>query len=177
MTATSFFTTTSSAALLLLTLSVVAIFHSANIGFGQKGDAAMDTKGNANQDHMPKLPKDVIKYSQVPKQGKVFTATTVPKGLLKQHNTKAGTWGIIRLSKGRLEYKIHASKVSDTDSQIDGTGDEMLVFELTPERSGIIQPTQLHQVKPITDDVEFVVEFLRLPKTGPVDEQREGLDE
>lgn len=49
---------------------------------------------------MAELPEAVVQYSQVPKAPKTFTATTIPKGLLKQHSTKRGTWGVIRVSKG-----------------------------------------------------------------------------
>ena len=48
-----------------------------------------------DEDGMPILPKEVVKYSQVPKDPKVFTATTTPNGLLNQHNTKDRTWGVI----------------------------------------------------------------------------------
>ena len=116
--------------------------------------AARDAEG------MPVLPEDVVKYSTVPK-GKSFTATTIPSGLLKDHTTKAGTWGIISVSQGNLKYVIE----NDT------------VFTLTPQYHGIIEPTVLHHVAPLSDDVEFVVEFHRLPGTGPVEEKREGLKE
>ena len=116
-------------------------------------------------DRMPKLPEGVVKYSQVPKD-KEFTATTIPKGLLKQHTTRKGTWGIINVSQGSLEYKITASESDDGTPK---------VFQLDSEKHGIIEPQKLHQVSPLSDDVKFVVEFLRLPGTGPVNEQREGL--
>lgn len=109
---------------------------------------------------MPKLPSDVVKYSQVPKSGS-FTATTIPKGLLKDHTTKKGTWGIIRVDKGSLEYTIVDPAIS--------------VFELKAPDRGIIEPTRLHHVRALSDDLEFVVEFYRVPGTGPVDEKREGL--
>lgn len=107
---------------------------------------------------MPTLPSNVVKYSQVPKD-KVFTADKIPKGLLKQHSTKKGTWGIINVQKGALEYKI----LEPTEQ----------VFELQAPTKGVIEPTVLHQVRALTQDLEFVVEFYRLPGTGPVDEKRE----
>lgn len=108
------------------------------------------------------LPNDVVKYSQVPK-GKRFTKDTIPSGLLKAHNTKEGTWGLIRVSQGKLKYHIQEPQQS---SQI-----------LDPEHPGVIEPKIYHRVEPLSDDVEFVVEFYRVPKTGPVDEKREGLNE
>mmetsp|Transcript_32233 Transcript_32233/g.46979 ORF Transcript_32233/g.46979 Transcript_32233/m.46979 type:complete len:164 (+) Transcript_32233:91-582(+) len=110
---------------------------------------------------MPTLPSNVVKYSQVPADSKPpFTSTKIPRGLLKDHSTKEGTWGVIDVRKGTLEYTIMEPSVQ--------------VFELkAPTRAGIIQPTVLHHVKALTDDLEFVVEFYRLPGTGPVDEKRE----
>ena len=111
---------------------------------------------------MPILPPDVVKYSQVPKEG-FFVKDKIPRGLLKDHTTKKGTWGVIRVAAGKLLYRIEEPEPA-------------LEFELTPDGpGGIIEPTRLHKVAPLTDDVEFCVEFHRLPDTGPVDERREGL--
>eukprot|EP00563_Minutocellus_polymorphus_P021487 CAMPEP_0197733832 /NCGR_PEP_ID=MMETSP1434-20131217/44109_1 /TAXON_ID=265543 /ORGANISM="Minutocellus polymorphus, Strain CCMP3303" /LENGTH=175 /DNA_ID=CAMNT_0043321227 /DNA_START=94 /DNA_END=621 /DNA_ORIENTATION=+ len=115
---------------------------------------------NADADGMPVLPSDVVKYSQVPKDG-FFVKDKIPRGLLKDHTTKKGTWGVIRVTAGKLLYRLEEPAPA-------------LEFELTPEgRSGIIEPTRLHRVAPLTDDVEFCVEFHRLPGSGPVDEKRE----
>lgn len=108
---------------------------------------------------MPILPSDVVKYTQVPKTR--FTASTIPSGLLKDHSTKEGTWGVIRVFRGELEYRILEPSES--------------VHALDADRVGVIEPTMLHSVRAISDDVEFVVEFWRVPGTGAVDEQREGL--
>ena len=121
------------------------------------------TTATTEDDGMPLRPPDAVQYSQVPRTG-YFTSTKTPKGLLKSHTTKAGTWGVINIHKGRLLYTIEGNDDEDE-----------LHFELSETRFGIIQPQQLHRVKPLTDDLEFVVEFHRLPGTGPVDEQREGL--
>jgi tellurite resistance-related uncharacterized protein len=112
---------------------------------------------------MKDLPAGVVQYSQVPKGDKRFTATTIPRGLLKAHNTKAGTWGVIRVFQGKLRYQINEPVVSA----------HIITPDTTP--GGIIEPTIKHEVAPATEDVEFVVEFHRMPKTGPVDEKREGL--
>jgi tellurite resistance-related uncharacterized protein len=91
-----------------------------------------------------------------------FRAKTVPKGLLKEHSTKVGTWGVIKVTKGRLGYRIV-------------TEEEPIILD--PEKSGVIEPQILHGVSVLTDNVEFVVEFHRVPGTGPVNEKREGLTE
>ncbi|KAL7537254.1 hypothetical protein ACHAWF_005704 [Thalassiosira exigua] len=113
-------------------------------------------------DGMPMLPADVVQYTQVPKSGAVFAATTIPSGLTKRHTTKEGTWGVIRVSRGLLEYTILEPSES--------------VHVLDARNLGVIEPTMLHQVKALSDDVEFVVEFWRVPGTGVVDEKREGLE-
>eukprot|EP00929_Paragymnodinium_shiwhaense_P068689 TRINITY_DN34593_c0_g1_i1.p1 TRINITY_DN34593_c0_g1~~TRINITY_DN34593_c0_g1_i1.p1 ORF type:complete len:154 (+),score=24.21 TRINITY_DN34593_c0_g1_i1:48-509(+) len=110
---------------------------------------------------MPHLPSTVQKYSQVPPNGKCFTANKIPKGLLRQHNTKVGTWGVIRVKQGRLRYQINEPTVQ--------------IFELDSQVPGVIEPQIYHEVAALSDDLEFVVEFYREPGTGPVDEKREGL--
>jgi tellurite resistance-related uncharacterized protein len=107
---------------------------------------------------MPILPSDVVQYAQIPKQhNKPFTATTVPKGLLKQHSTRAGTWGVIRVLKGQLQYLIHQHDPSQSSVSVHVVVDAA--------RPGIIEPTKYHQVKALTDDLEFHIEFHRRPGT------------
>ena len=53
---------------------------------------------------MPIIPKDVVKYSQVPKQTSYFTYDNTPVGLRKDHSTKEGTWGKICVNRGSLDY-------------------------------------------------------------------------
>jgi tellurite resistance-related uncharacterized protein len=119
---------------------------------------------------MKELPQDVVQYSQVPKPGSLFTATTIPKGLLRDHTTKAGTWGVIRVSSGKLEYSILPPRQQQEEEPA-----SPVVVECTPELPGIIEPQVKHHVKALSEDLKFVVEFHRLPGTGPVDEKREGL--
>ena len=63
------------------------------------------------------------------------------------------------LALGKLEYQINEPTVE--------------TFVIDSSNVGIIEPTVRHQVRPLTPDVEFVVEFHRLPGTGTVDETRE----
>jgi tellurite resistance-related uncharacterized protein len=136
---------------------------------------------------MPILPNDVVKYSQVPKEGS-FTKSTIPKGLLNRHTTKIGTWGVIKILKGSLEYKI-APKGNKIKKEEDTEDDDITIyptqFILTPTtQNGIIEPERYHKVQAVTgsddddneideEELEFVVEFHRVPGTGPVDEKRE----
>ena len=89
---------------------------------------------------MKELPIDVKPYKQTP----VFTETTVPKGLLKDHQTKAGTWGKIVILEGELRYRI-----------IEPEQEEQL---LSPECYGVVEPEILHHVEPV-GKVQFYVEF------------------
>jgi len=152
-----------------------------------------------DEDGMPLLPKNVEKYSQLPKtktatitttttngksNNKVFTATTIPKGLLNRHNTKVGTWGVLTIFRGSLEYKI-APRENTMRKEVDGEDDNVayptqFVLDASSSSSssssrntGIIEPQRYHKVVPMSDDVEFIIEFYRVPGTGPVEEKRE----
>ena len=46
------------------------------------------------------LPPGVAPYKTTPQ----FTLRSVPKGLLKDHSPKAGTWGLIQVHSGTLSY-------------------------------------------------------------------------
>ena len=69
---------------------------------------------------------------------------TVPKGLLKAHQTKAGVWGKIVILEGELEYRINEPH------------EEVIILDI--ERFGVVEPTVLHEVKP-DGPVKFYVEF------------------
>mmetsp|Transcript_39453 Transcript_39453/g.95451 ORF Transcript_39453/g.95451 Transcript_39453/m.95451 type:complete len:158 (+) Transcript_39453:138-611(+) len=146
--------------LLLMDLSFTAAFTGAQLLQSplHTSRRTMPSSSSVLQMAMPELPPEVGKYSQVPSADPYFTNDFIPKGLLKNHSTKDGTWGVIRVNKGELQYNI---------------GEES--FVLTTSKTGIIEPNIKHSVKSLSEDLEFVVEFYRLPGTGPVDEQREGL--
>ena len=71
---------------------------------------------------MKQLPANVKAYHRTPD----FDAASVPAGLLREHRTKAGTWGLIVIEKGELLYRILEPEV-----------EEIL---LTTERSGVVEP-------------------------------------
>jgi hemoglobin len=64
----------------------------------------------------------------------IFDETTLPEGLRREHRTKAGVWGVIRVLQGRL-------KLTWLD-----TGEERI---LAPSRPGLIAPEQPHLVEPV----------------------------
>ena len=88
------------------------------------------------------LPPKVARYSQSP----LFEAHSVPEKLTKEHSTKAGVWGIIRVSKGTLRYVV--------------PGEGGFSRLLDPEIQGVIAPQQVHFVE-LLGPVAFRVEFYR----------------
>ena len=64
----------------------------------------------------------------------VFDEATLPDGLRREHSTKAGVWGVIRVLEGRL-------KLTWLD-----TGEARI---LAPSRPGLVAPQQPHLVEPI----------------------------
>jgi tellurite resistance-related uncharacterized protein len=79
------------------------------------------------------LPTGLTLYQRTP----TFDAETVPAGLRAQHSTKVGGWARIVVREGSLPLRLLEP-------------DEELVV-LTPERPGIVAPTQLHRAEaPLT---------------------------
>ena len=73
----------------------------------------------------------------------VFDEVTLPAGLRREHRTKAGAWGVIRVLEGRLRYQV-----IDPSSEV----------ILEPGRPGLILPQQPHLVEPL-GPVRMQVEF------------------
>jgi tellurite resistance-related uncharacterized protein len=73
----------------------------------------------------------------------VFDETTLPAGLQREHRTKAGAWGVIRVLEGRLRYRV-----LDPKSEV----------ILEPGRPGLILPEQPHLVEPL-GPIRMQVEF------------------
>ncbi len=64
----------------------------------------------------------------------VFDENTLPGGLRKEHRTKVGVWGIIRVLEGRLRYRVL---------------DPVTEMILDPEHPGLVLPDQPHLVEPL----------------------------
>lgn len=91
---------------------------------------------------MKDFPDNVSAYKRTPE----FSETSIPKGILNDHNTKDGVWGKIVILEGKLEYIIQEPKK------------ESIV--LSTEKFGVVEPTIKHHVKPL-GNVKFYVEFYR----------------
>eukprot|EP00039_Didymoeca_costata_P027728 m.19044 g.19044 ORF g.19044 m.19044 type:complete len:176 (-) comp6473_c0_seq1:104-631(-) len=91
-----------------------------------------------------KLPPTVTAYKRIPASG-VFTAETIPKGLLTRHNTKPEVFGEINVTKGELLFEL-----------LEGTYERVL---LSPSKKGIVLPQQWHKVTPRKKDTEMFIRF------------------
>lgn len=89
---------------------------------------------------MQKLPDDCVSYKKTP----VFDQTSIPAGLLKAHQTKAGTWGKIVVFSGRLRYRILEPQLEE--------------HVLDVNKFGVVTPEILHEVEPL-GEVSFYVDF------------------
>lgn len=97
-----------------------------------------------------RLPAGVEPYKRTP----TFTEETVPAGLLKDHSTKEGTWGLIYVEEGALLYRVTDPRRVPSQQ------------ELTADRApGLVEPTVLHYVVPL-GPVRFHVQFLRERAVG-----------
>jgi tellurite methyltransferase len=75
---------------------------------------------------------------------KTFTEETVPRGLLKDHSTKEGTYGRICVISGILELTRASGQAE----------------QLQAGAMALVMPQEVHAVKPI-GAVSFYVEFCR----------------
>jgi tellurite resistance-related uncharacterized protein len=72
-----------------------------------------------------------------------FDQDTLPPALRREHSTKAGVWGLIRILEGelRLTYLVPPSQVV-----------------VTPDQPAVVLPQQPHYVEPF-GSMRMVVEF------------------
>lgn len=95
-----------------------------------------------------RLPAGLESYRRTPE----FTEADVPAGLLRDHSTKAGVWGLIQVRGGRLRYKVTDPRRLPSE--------RLLTAEAAP---GVVEPGIVHQVAP-DGAVRFHVQFFREPK-------------
>ena len=91
------------------------------------------------------LPPDVNPYKRTPE----FTEATVPAGLLRDHDTKDGVWGLIHVLEGRLAYRVTDPRRPPVETVLTPTSEP-----------GVVEPTIRHAVEPL-GPVRFFVEFHR----------------
>ncbi len=92
----------------------------------------------------------IVPYRSTP----VFDETTLPEALKREHRTKDGVWGVIRVLEGELKFVLAES------------GTETI---LTPDRPGLVQPQQTHRVEPLSK-LRMQIDFYdREPALDPVE--------
>jgi hemoglobin len=67
----------------------------------------------------------------------IFSESSLPASLRREHRTKAGVWGVIRVLEGRR--RLHVAGATGTAE----------ARELAPDRPGLVEPTQAHWVEPL----------------------------
>lgn len=75
-----------------------------------------------------------------------FDENSIPEALLRRHSTKPGVWALIHVTRGSIDYYVHAP--FDRCER------------LTPTSPGIVLPEVEHHVGP-SGRVSFFVEFMR----------------
>jgi tellurite resistance-related uncharacterized protein len=88
-------------------------------------------------------PSDGKPYRSTP----VFDQDTLPAGLRRDHRTKAGAWGVIRVLEGGLRLHI-----------VDPAG----VRTLSAGESATVEPEQTHWVE-VTGPMRMQVDFYDVP--------------
>ncbi|MBQ78264.1 MAG: tellurite resistance protein [Cellvibrionales bacterium] len=91
---------------------------------------------------MKALLSNLVKYKSTP----AFDQHIVPAGLLKAHQTKAGTWAKIVIVSGKLSYRILEPECEE--------------WVLSSENHGVVESTILHEVAPL-GEVQFYLDFYR----------------
>jgi hemoglobin len=92
-----------------------------------------------------KPPDMPVLYHSTP----VFDEISLPAALRKEHRTKAGVWGVVRVIEGKLKLTL-LDRPSETI--------------LTPDRPGLILPEQPHRVEPL-GPMRMQVDFYDTPPT------------
>ena len=84
-------------------------------------------------------------YSSSP----VFDQETLPAALRREHSTKAGVWGVVRVLEGRV-----ALRFADREEI------------LTPDRPGLVRPEEPHHVEPLSEIIRMRVDFYDVEPDG-----------
>jgi tellurite resistance-related uncharacterized protein len=90
------------------------------------------------------MPEGFVSYKRTGE----FDELRVPAGLLANHSTKRGVWGVLRVLAGGLSYIVEPPLARE-------------VF-VDAEHPAVIVPEVIHRVRP-EGAVRFFVEFFRKP--------------
>jgi len=87
-----------------------------------------------------------IPYRSTP----IFDEVSLPAALRREHRTKKGVWGVIRLIEGKVRYTI-----------VDPWSETIL----TRDEPGFVQPEQVHFVEPL-GPIRMQVDFYDSDPSG-----------
>lgn len=79
----------------------------------------------------------------------LWNARNIPQGFLTMHNTKPWVYAKIIVLRWKLKYTAFLSQQGEIDFEV-----EIGAWEI-----GFSKPGQWHKVKPLSDDLEMVLEF------------------
>jgi len=142
----------------MVVATILGVFFSVLIGSGLFAAAFFSDKSghdervdNATRSARARMPNPVdLPPGLAPyRRSATFTEATVPAALLRDHDSKEGSWGLIHVEDGALRYRIPAPRRA--------------AFEtiLSPDPApGLIEPTIRHNVEPL-GPVRFHIEFWR----------------
>eukprot|EP01083_Nonionella_stella_P065009 169918_1 len=145
-----------------LGISIVAIV-AAYVIFGFTGNRK--DFGEVNLDQKPALSKGIPSYigprgweltkAHKPyKTSKIFNRNTVPRGLTSRHIPKADVTELVHVIEGELNLIMFANR---KDIETDQT------FTIKKNQRAICSPQQRHKIVSYSDDVQFYVEFWKVP--------------
>ncbi|MBG9368212.1 SAM-dependent methyltransferase TehB [Streptococcus sp. NLN64] len=92
----------------------------------------------------------LIPYKRMP----IWTQVTTPQTVTRQHNTKAGTWGKIRILKGALRFHFLDLNGEILESHLWKAGDAI----------PFVEPQKWHRVEVASDSLEWYLEFYCRPE-------------
>lgn len=106
----------------------------------------MQLRDHPRDSVMEQIDMTILPYGASP----VFNENTLPNALRKEHRTKDGTWGLLRVLEGEVELIFL---------------DPQQVRRVTPESPGPIPPQSPHYVK-VSAPMKMLVEFYHEPPLG-----------
>jgi len=83
----------------------------------------------------------------------VFDEESLPEAIRKDHSTKPGVWGLLRVLEGEVRLIFHEPRRE---------------VQVTPERPAPIPPEAVHHVE-VMGPMRMQVEFYREPPPGAPD--------
>lgn len=92
----------------------------------------------------------LIPYKRMP----IWTRESMPQAVQEKHNTKVGTWGKIRILKGSLRFYKLTEDGEILASHIWQAGDDI----------PFVEPQAWHRVEPVSDELEWYLEFYCRPE-------------